>query len=223
MITVVTALSGGKDRLRDDQIKGDAKWVAYTDGATSNLWEVRPVYDRFTSDRRNSRIHKILIHEYVNTRYSIWIDANIALLITPEEIVDRYLKDHDIAIYKHPARDCLYEEAVICATRHLDNPETIIQQVKTYEDAGYGKHKGLVECSFIARRHTDKVREFNEAWWAEYCRHSVRDQISCMYAVDNVGINMNMIDAPWIGNDIEATRDGVLHIVPHLTAQPEPI
>lgn len=222
MITVVTAMAGGKDTIRHDQTKGDARWLAFTEQPfISDIWEHRQVYDRFTSPRRNSRIHKILIHQYVDTKYSIWIDANLKLLIPPEEAVQRYLKDADIALYAHPTRDCIYDEALTCCKLGLDNVETIIEQVKAYEDRGYGKHKGLCECSFIVRRHTPKVEQFNNAWWSEYCRHSVRDQVSFMYALDKTGLQANIITQPWDDKGVEATRGDVLHIVPHLTQQPE--
>lgn len=222
MITVVTAMAGGKDTIRHDQTKGEARWIAYTEQPfTSNVWEHSKVYDRFTSPRRNSRIHKILIHQYVDTKYSIWIDANLKLLIPPEEAVERYLKDADIAVYGHPTRDCIYDEALTCCRLGLDNVETIIEQVKSYEDRGFGKHKGLCECGFIVRRNTPKVEQFNNAWWSEYSRHSVRDQLSFMYALHKAGLQANIITQPWDDKGMEATRGDVLHIVPHLTPQPE--
>src|SRR5690606_11150176 len=101
---------------------------------------------------------------------------------------------HDIAVFKHPQRDCLYDEATVCALRRLDDPETIIEQVKTYEDRGFSKHKGLCECGIILRRHTPRVERFNEVWWSEYSRHSRRDQISFMYAADKVGLRVNQIE-----------------------------
>lgn len=222
MITVVTALAGGKDNLRHEQTKGDARWVAFTECPfISDVWEHRSVYDRFTSPRRNSRIHKILIHQYVDTKYSIWIDANIKLLIPPEEIVERYMKDHDLMVFAHPKRNCIYDEALTCCQMGLDNVDTIIEQVKTYEDRGYGKQKGLAECGLIVRRHTAKVEQFNNAWWSEHCRHSVRDQISFKYALDRVGLEANIVKKDWKSTQHEATRGDVLHIVPHLTPQPE--
>ena len=144
--------------------------------------------------RRNSRVAKMLPHLYFTSEYSIYIDGNIRLLKSPEELISKHLKDHDIAVYKHPTRDCLYDEATKCAVKGLDDPETIIEQVKAYEDAGFPKHIGLAECGIIFRRHTDKVREFNEAWWAEYCRYSCRDQISFMYVLNKVGLPCNIID-----------------------------
>jgi hypothetical protein len=42
---------------------------------------------------------------------------------------------------------------------------------------------GLSECCLHLPRHTDAIKEFNEAWWEEICRCSVRDQISFDYIV----------------------------------------
>jgi len=222
MITVVTAITGGKDKLRHDQTKGDAKWVAFTEQPfTSDTWEHRQVYDRFQSPRRNSRIHKMLIHQYVDTKYSIWLDANLKLLIPPEEVVERYLKDKDLMVFAHPKRNCLYDEALVCCKFQLDNVETIIEQVKSYEDRGYGKHKGLGECAFIVRRHNARTEAFNNAWWSEYCRHSVRDQISFPYAADKVGLDINYVVQPWDDRTTEAFRGDVLHTIPHLTSRQE--
>lgn len=193
-ITVVTALTGGRDNLRDDQSDIDSDFVAFVDKPmNTRKWKMKKCYDRFTSPRRNSRIHKILVHQYVDTEYSVWLDANIALRVPAQRLVDEYLKDYDFAVFRHPERDCLYDEAMISAVHYLDDPEVIIEQAKTYEDRFFAKKKGLAECNVIIRRHTPKVEAFNNAWWSEYCRHSVRDQISFMYAADKVGLRVNFI------------------------------
>lgn len=222
-ITVLTSITGGKNLLRDRQKTGDARFIAYVDSAIeSTTWETRKSYNRFVDPRRNSRAPKLLSHQFCDTEYSIWIDGSMSLHQKPEILIERYLKNHDIAVFKHPMRDCIYGEASKCATAHLDDPETIIEQVTTYERNGYAKNKGLCECGFILRRHTSKVIEFNNYWWSEYCRHSSRDQISFMYAVDSVGIRVNMIDAPWmLSNDgLSAYRDDFIELVPHVIANP---
>jgi hypothetical protein len=193
-ITVVTSLIGGRDNLRDDQTDETSKFIAFTDQIKSDKWQIKPPYRLFNSIRRNSRVPKILIHQFVDTEYSIWLDANIALRVPAQELVDKHLKDHDFAVFRHPERDCIYDEAMIAAVHRLDDPEVIIEQVKGYEDRGFAKHKGLAECNVVIRRHTPKVEQFNNAWWSEYCRHSVRDQISFMYVADKVGLRVNFIE-----------------------------
>lgn len=208
-ITVYTCMTGDKDDMSVPNYPMDVR-----DG--SEYKQFIDSYDRFKDNRRNSRIQKILAHQYINTRYSIYVDANIKLLITPEEIIEKYLKDADIAVFKHPNRDCLYDEATTCAVRDLDDPEIIIEQAVAYENSGYAKHKGLFECCIVIRRHTEKVEQLNNAWWAEYCRHSKRDQISFPYAVNKVGIRVNAIPAYFLPtNDGRYIRDGAFEIIPH--------
>lgn len=219
-ISVITSLVGGKDHLSRGHVKGKAKWIAYVDELTySDDWTIEKAYDKFKSARRNSRIPKLLIHKFVDTEYSIWLDANIKLLISPEEVIHRYLKDHDIATFTHPIRDCIYDEAMECAKRGLDDPEVIIEQARAYEIDGYAKHRGLGECMMIVRRHTPKVEAFNNTWWAEYCRYSVRDQISFMYSLDKVGLTCNFIDVHFREEKGKIVRGDIIELVPHLTVQ----
>lgn len=214
-ITVYTCITGGKDGLIDDQV-GDCKFTAYLDiPQVSKKWDIKTAYDKFEDNRRNSRAQKILTHKYIHTKYSIYLDGNIKLLVSPEKLIEKYLKNHDIALFKHPVRDCLYDEALICAKRDLDDPETIIRQVKEYEDSGFAKHKGLYECGIILRRHTPKVEQLNNTWWAEFCTHSKRDQISFAYAVDRVGIRVNGIPDPFIDRNGVYTRADEFEIVYH--------
>jgi len=193
-ISVVTSITGGKDDLLHDQVKGKAQFIAYLDFPfSSQTWEIRIANDNHEDPRRDSRIHKMLVHKYVDTEYSIWIDGNIRILKPPEDLIAKYLKDHDIAVFKHPTRDCLYQEAIVCAKKGLDEPEILIEQVLDYEKSGYAKNRGLAECGIIFRRHTPKVEAFNNAWWAEFSRYSRRDQVSFMYAADSVGLRVNIV------------------------------
>ncbi len=52
------------------------------------------------------------------------------------------------------------------------------KQIKHYKSLGYPYNNGLYETGVTVRRHTKIVEEFNNAWWAETCRWSQRDQIS---------------------------------------------
>ncbi|NBW09204.1 MAG: DUF616 domain-containing protein [Caulobacteraceae bacterium] len=208
MITVYTSLVGDRDECLPNQVPEGVHFEFFRD-----------CYDKFKDDRRNSRPHKILAHQYINSEYSIYMDANIRLLVNPQYLIDKYLSDCDLAVWKHPSRDCLYDEALACCKMKLDNVETIIEQVKKYEDEGFPKHKGLGECNVIFRRHTPKVEEFNNAWWSEYTRHSRRDQISFPYAADKVGIEYKLIPDFFIidpNDPTKATKEsGDFEIVAH--------
>ena len=199
-IEVISANYGGKDF----PIKQDYPVTMFVD-----------VYDKFKDPRRNSRVHKILIHKYSKADVTIWIDANMKLLISPEELVNKYLGDYDMAVFNHGGRDCIYDEAMEVAKLGLDDVELIIEQAKYYEDNEYPKHRGLAQGGIIIRRNNEKTQAFNEAWWADYCRFSRRDQLSLMPAIDKIGLRVNFIPEGWIQYMDCAVIGNAVSIVSH--------
>lgn len=216
-IEVITSITGNKDFLIDDQVRGNARFICYTDNPNlkSTTWEIRPAYDRFVDPRRNSRIHKILIHKYSDADITIWIDGNIKLVVPPEQIVEQYLQNYDLAMFKHGARNCIYDEAIEVAKLGLDKPETIIEQAKFYEDNGFAKQKGLLQGFFIVRRNNKKTQDLNEAWWADFSRFCRRDQISLMPAIDKSGVRYNTIPEKWVQWRDKAVMGGMISIYHH--------
>jgi len=212
-VTVITSIIDGRDHLREDQRTGGARFVAYVNAVhDTTTWEQRPAYDGFLSARRNSRAHKILSHQFCDTVYCIWIDGNVALRIEPASLVQKVLGRFDFAVFKHPERSCIYEESDSCILRGLDDPAIIRRQMAKYANNGYEHDQGLAEANVIIRRHTKPVIEFNNSWWAEYCSHSVRDQISFMYAAAQVGLRIN-----WLSPTV-FTGNPDFHGVAHVTA-----
>ena len=53
---------------------------------------------------------------------------------------------------------------------------------------GYPANAGLSECCVLLRRHTDAIKDFNEAWWEEIRRGSRRDQLSFDYVARRCGL-----------------------------------
>ena len=186
-IIVFTSIVGGKDVLIDDQVMIGANFVAFTD-QKSQTWKTMKPYDKFKDDRRNSRICKIMPHLFFNTKYSIWMDGNFKLKVPAQEVIDIFLKDKDIAVWKHPNRDCVYAEAESCYKQGKDTPEELSEQIEEYKKRDILAHGGLYAAGIIIRRHTKRINELNEKWWAEYSRYSKRDQISfpVVFPVDEV-------------------------------------
>lgn len=192
MITLYTVITGAKDKYVE-------QFFPITRFVDS--------YDKFKDNRRNSRIQKIMPHKYFGSEFTIYIDGNMKLLISPKEVVKRYMDGYDMALFNHGVRDCIYDEAIECAKLKLDDPEAIIEQAKYYEDHEYAKHKGLLQGGFIVRRNNARTQAFNEAWWADYCRFSRRDQLSLMPAIDKSGVVVNRINEHWVDH-----YDGTAHI-----------
>jgi hypothetical protein len=177
---IYTAITNGKDTLKENQNKENAKLVAFTEFKSQN-WEVRKPINLFIDPNRNSKIYKVLTHQFLDCDYSLWIDGSITLLAPIQNLIDYYLKDNDIAMFKHYKRDCIYDEAKICKKMNLDNPEIINKQMTRYKNEGYPVKNGLNEGTIILRRHTKKITEFNNLWWSEICSGSKRDQLSLNY------------------------------------------
>lgn len=138
-------------------------------------------YNRFTNNPRNSRIYFILPHKFLNCRISVLISGELHLKVKPEVLVKEWLGDYDIALFKHPWRDCVHEEivAALKVVKLKDELEILKAQGEYYKKIKFPQHIGtLPETAIIIRRHTNLVRDFNNAWWAEMCRWSYRDQVS---------------------------------------------
>ena len=156
-IEVYTANTGQKDRPRTDRT------------CFQN-------YNRFVAPVLNAKIYKVLPHLFFNVDYSIWVDANIDLLVPPGELIA--MMKSDVMVFHHWERDCLFQEAAACSECKQDDPATIADQVAEYHRRGIKRNSGLAACGLIVRKHTPEVNQMNAAWWSEICRFSTRDQIS---------------------------------------------
>lgn len=211
MIAVVTSLFGGGLELVDpDYAAAAAQFVAFTDdpAIASRWWSVKVVpRDLATTPRRQAKRYKVLAHEsFPHAEYALWIDSDVSLAVDPRYLVERYLSDSDVALFPHPWRDCIYDEAEVCAAQRLDAPERIRRQIERYRREGYPPHSGLHACRIVLRRQTARVRALNEAWWEEIERGSVRDQLSFDYVCWRLGIRPRVLPGTAYENAFFRTR-----------------
>ena len=158
-IAIYTAITGQKDILRKD-IK------CFTN------------YNKFNNQVLNAKIYKILPHKFLNCDVSIWLDGNIYLTVSKEQLVEEFLGDADIAVHKHPDRDDVYDECNIAIKYKGDEDGSIKKHKEYLKNINYPRHEGLYNCGVIIRRHTPEIEKFNKEWWSEICCYSSRDQIS---------------------------------------------
>jgi hypothetical protein len=189
-LTVYTAIAGGYDVLREpDEPWPGARYIAFVDAADSTpspVWERRLFPETLATPRRTAKHPKILAHAVLPpTEYSLWLEALIA----------KYLKDSNIALLRHPHRDCLYEEARTCMRLHLDHPAILFGQVDQYRREGFPERAGLAEACVILRRHTPQVLALNTTWWHEIEHGSCRDQVSFPYAAWRLGVEYTLMPA----------------------------
>jgi len=141
-----------------------------------------------------AKIYKILPHLYFpDHKYSIWIDGNI-LPISDIRLLIKYLKDANIAMFKHEDRSCIYNEAEVCSRVGKDSPETIEKQMNRYLAENYPKENGLTWNGIIFRKHNDlELIKAMEAWWNELHTGSSRDQLSFIYLAWKMNLKYNLL------------------------------
>jgi hypothetical protein len=201
-LVVYTAISRGYDSLKK-RVKSDVDYVAFLDlPEPCASWTVRPLACISNDPNRNAKIHKVLSHLYFPERlYSIWIDGKAALLCEPRTLAEELLSDFDMVVHRHPKRTCAYHEAFVCKNLHLDDPTRIDAQMQRYRRDGFSENMGLYDNTVILRRHNDRVRAFNELWWAEIQSGSRRDQLSSVYAAHKVGLRVGFFRGVLSPND----------------------
>jgi len=197
-IVVYTCLTAARDPIREDQyISHDQhqhRFIAFVDAPVqSEVWKQMVLTEQQTSSRRTARYVKLLPHRHVDADISLWQDANVALRVSPSRLCDDWLANCDLAVFQHRTRSCLYEEARVCKEKLLDDPILIDNQISRYRASGIMPNLGLAETSVVLRRHSKRMDQFNELWWNELSRGSVRDQISFMVVAQQSGIKVRLI------------------------------
>lgn len=193
---IYTAIFGGRDTLKDPKIRTPgARYVCFTDEPLrSDVWEIvrAPVEDG--SPRRTSRTYKLLPHRYFETEYSLWVDASFCINVDVRTLMECYLARADLALFNNPVADCVYELSERLIQIRLDSPDRIRSQIQRYRSEGLPERGGVLHGAVLLRRHTPEIARFNEAWWDEYQRGSVRDVLSLRYCSWRLGIPVGIIE-----------------------------
>lgn len=157
------------------------------------LWEVR-IVEMSAEPRKMARYCKIMSHEVLpDADVTIWLDANVRLLISPKEAIRKWLGSADLATCNHPYRDCLYLEADQCVRIGKASPKSMQAQTQNYREAGMPPNWGLASTRCVIRRNTFRTRKLNEMWWHEVRTQSLRDQVSLPYICWRAGFRWKVI------------------------------
>jgi len=189
-----TAITHNYDKLIDPpfDICADVDLVAFVHSSNITMrWEAKHLTNAHKDPCRSAKFYKVLPHRiFPEAQFSLWVDGSLDFVL-PFPICNLldYLANADLAVFAHPVRHCLYEEACECVVKDLDHPDVIYKQIQRYTKEGYPPNLGLVEATAILRRHCTRVNEFNEHWWREIEGGSKRDQLSFNYVAWKQGLN----------------------------------
>jgi hypothetical protein len=90
---VYTSIFGGYDEVREQTLPNDWDWKCFSEENSLSIYE---------DNNRNAKRFKVLPHRYFQDyEYSIFIDGNMSVRGNINELVDKYLKDANVAFFKY--------------------------------------------------------------------------------------------------------------------------
>lgn len=187
-LAVYIALFGDYDDLIEPKEKYQGcDFICFTDQKhlTSDIWEIQLIENCELTPNMMNRRCKILSHLFLSEyEWSLYVDANIAILGNPLDLATKYLTKYDMVVPKHFARDCIYKEAKECLivgkTKYYETKKQIVK----YENEGLPAKFGLGENNIIYRKHNSKkIINLMNNWWDELNTQTKRDQLSLAYVL----------------------------------------
>ncbi len=191
---IYTCITGNYDNLIQHTYQ-DLNWdyVCFTDNECLlqqqkvGVWTIKKLQFDTLDNVRNARWHKVHPHVlFPDYKYSIWIDGNIDVLTKALfRKADIFLKSKDVVFsYKHPERDCVYDEVETVLLLHKDYPEIIKKEAEFLKEENYPSHHGLSETSILIRKHNQTSQiSFANLWWHLIQNYSRRDQLGFDYSL----------------------------------------
>ena len=196
-IAIVTASIGANKLLEPIKFDG-VDYHAFTDQPEAPGWQRHDLV-RFSSDehfrnRRDAKVYKVLPFAFIpDYDYYIWVDSTHVVEVSPTEIIDAYLQDTDVAVFRHPQRDCVYVEGEFVKKIRRDFPNLLEDQLDFYRDVGYPEHNGLYELPVRVQRNNLLTQRMGWKWWEQICMFSSRDQISFPFVLHELGITPSIM------------------------------
>ncbi|KAL7143330.1 hypothetical protein ABFS83_08G184700 [Erythranthe nasuta] len=217
-VIVASAIFGNYDLIQQPENVGETSrrkvpFFMFVDEETENymknmsllgsdkqvgLWRIIVVHNvPYTDSRRNGKVPKLLLHRlFPNTRYSIWIDGKLKLVVDPYQILERFLwrQNATLAISRHYRRFDVFEEAEANKAGGKYDNISIDYQIEFYKEEGLTPYTSaklpitsdVPEGCVIIREHIPITNLFSCLWFNEVDRFTSRDQLSFSTVRDKV-------------------------------------
>jgi hypothetical protein len=194
-VAVYTCITGAYDSLRPPrQVQPGLDYFCFSDPPlpTCPPWQAVPVdVPETDAPARNRRIKMLAHRQPTLAAYaaSLYVDGSIEIVGDLSQFIASCdARPEPIQLYRHPFRDCIYDEALACARAGHVSFFTLRDQMGRYRRAGFPEHHGLFEAGVLYRRHVPEVDAFMEAWWDEYRTGARRDQLSLPFLAWQAGL-----------------------------------
>jgi hypothetical protein len=193
-VVMYTAITNNYDILKEVNYPSpDIDYIAFTDNKDlkSKTWKIIYLENLvMDSHIKTVKYYKMLPHIFLpHYQYSIWIDGSMKIRQDIQPLLEQ-LYQYPLTVFKHPERNCIYQEMEACRMWNLDNEFTMRKQMDLYRSKGYPKDNGLISSGVLLRQHNHPhVIKVMEDWWEEIFSHSKRDQLSFNFVAWKNGID----------------------------------
>jgi hypothetical protein len=186
---VYTCLFGHSELFNDFQYERDGiDFVCFTDDPElrSDFWKIELLPRRALDPARAAKKIKALPHVYL-AQYdcSLYLDNTVRLKAAPRRLFEEYLAPakSPLLCFRHPERDCVYDEAKVVVSLGFDTPERVNPQMALYRHLGYPANNGLAKAGLLLRQHQNPaLQRVMNSWHEQVLCHSKRDQLSLLPA-----------------------------------------
>jgi len=193
-VVVYTCVFGDTDPLRDPVRPGKTRFVCFTDQPVrSKVWEIVRLPKQDTP-KRACRTYKQPSHlVFPEADATLWIDAQIHLLVDPLHVLNHHLGE--FTGFRHNKRRRIKDEAEAIIRAGKGKADAIHAQLAAYQADGWdtdaNPQRAITNGGFMLRRHTERVKAFNEMWHKEVQTRTLRDQMSLDYCAAKVGLRID--------------------------------
>jgi hypothetical protein len=221
---VYTCLFGHSELFNDFEYERDGiDFICFTDDPElrSDFWKIELVPRRALDPARAAKKIKALPHIYLSQYdHSLYIDNTMRLKVPPARMFEEYLAPatSPLVCFRHPERDCVYDEARVVLSIGFDTPERVNPQMALYRYLGYPAKNGLTKSGLLLRQHQNPALQRVMNTWCEqiFC-HSKRDQLSLLPACRFENFELQyipstfdaaaLLDWPVIKDNLRVPRD----------------
>ncbi len=203
-IAIYTSIFGEYDKILNPMyINDNVDYFIFTDLKVNDnmIWHkfdisnLQSIIGKLSNQDKN-RYFKMLGYQYLkNYDYIIYIDGNLEIYGNLTKLVKYINSLSGLAMYNHPSRDCIYNEAEVCKILKKGNYHSIDLEINRYKDEKMPRHYGMCECNVIVKdMHNAISDKILSTWWMNYINGtSKRDQISFPYTLWTMNIQIEKI------------------------------
>lgn len=204
-IAVYTVVFGNYDKVREPVfIPDNCDFYIITDQEVQvdSIWKKIDIskfekeIDKYTNKEKNLffRTHPDLL--FKNYDYSVYLDGNIMPITDLTELIN-YLSECGIGIFRHPDRQCIYDECSACMFYGKISGAQGERHIEYLEHNHMPHNYGLLETCVIARKHhLDICKKVMNDWWNEFMHTPRRDQLTFTYVLFKHGIKVDEVAFP---------------------------